>query len=279
MITPKTAVFCVIGNPVAHSMSPVMHNRAFSHTGYDGVYLAFEVTDIRSAVSGMRALGIKGASVTIPHKRAVMDFLDDVADTARRIGAVNTIVHQSGKLLGMNTDCTGAVRAVSAHTALKGKNVMILGAGGAARAVGFGISAEGGEVRIANRSIDKGQALARELDCAFCPLAEVQQYPYDILINTTAVGMTPRADQSPVTPEALKPGLIVMDIVYTPLRTKLLAMAEEAGCIAIDGVKMFVHQGAAQFELWTGLTAPLNVMEETVRAELVEDGRLKAEGV
>jgi shikimate dehydrogenase len=268
MITPETNVYCVIGNPVSQSLSPIMHNRAFSHTGYDGVYVAFPVKDIQSAITGIKALGIKGASVTIPHKTAVMKLLDEVDPLAVKIGAVNTIVCRDGRLWGGNTDCTGAVRALSEKTGIAGKRVGILGAGGAARAVGFGVISKGGRVTVANRTTVTGEALAKELDSGFCPLSGIERYSFDILINTTAVGMTPRSDISPVSADALTPGMVVMDIVYNPLRTKFLAMAQTMGCTTIDGVTMFIYQGAEQFELWTGKPAPIGVMAETVRKAL-----------
>ncbi|MFH0731090.1 MAG: shikimate dehydrogenase [Pseudomonadota bacterium] len=268
MITPTTSVYCVIGNPVSQSLSPILHNRAFSHTGYDGVYVAFPVSDIQSAIAGVKAMGIKGASVTIPHKTALIPLLDEIDPLALKIGAVNTLVNRNGRLWGGNTDCIGAVRALSEKTDIAGKTVCILGAGGAARAVGFGVISKGGRVMVANRTPVTGEALAKALDSEFCPLSDIRRHPFDILINTTSVGMTPRIDVSPVSADVLRPELVVMDIVYNPLRTKFLEMARNLGCITVDGAAMFIYQGAAQFELWTGKPAPVAVMAETVRAAL-----------
>jgi shikimate dehydrogenase len=245
-----------------------MHNRAFSCTGYDGVYVAFSVSDIQSAIAGIKGLGIKGASITIPHKTAVIPLLDEIDPLARKIGAVNTLVNRNGRLWGGNTDCTGAVRALTEKTDIAGKTVCILGAGGAARAVGFGVSSKGGRVRIANRTVAAGEALAKALDAAFCPLSDIGRYHFDILINTTALGMTPQTGVSPVSADVLRPETVVMDIVYHPLRTKFLATAQASGCTTIDGAAMFIHQGAAQFELWTGKPAPIAVMADTVRKSL-----------
>jgi len=263
-IDTDTSLFAVIGHPVAHSMSPVMHNAAFAHMGYNGVYVAMDVTDIRNAVAGLRALGIRGASITIPHKVDVMDCLDAVDGLAEKIGAVNTIVSREGILTGYNTDGAGAVKALSAQIDLAGKAVTIIGAGGAARAVGFAVSAEGGNVAILNRSTARGEALARELGAGFMPLQDVKGLTCDIVVNTTSVGMSPAVDSIPIDDAYLEREMVVMDIVYNPLKTRLLQSAMDMGCNTVDGVAMFVHQGAMQFELWTGLPAPVNVMRDRV---------------
>lgn len=268
MISPRTEVFCVIGNPVAHSLSPRMHNAAFEATGHDGVYLAFEVEDVSAAVKGIRALGIRGVSVTIPYKVTVMSLLDAIDETARKIGAVNTIVNQNGMLVGYNTDCDGAVAALMEKSEVNEKRVLIVGAGGAARAIGFGLSDKGALVTLCNRTKDKAQRLARELKASFCPLEDIEDNKWDIIVNTTSVGMTPNIDNMSIPEILIRPGQVVMDIVYNPLETLLLKKAAQAGCITVDGAAMFIHQGAAQFELWTGRKAPLSVMSETVRKAL-----------
>ncbi|MEA3280537.1 MAG: shikimate dehydrogenase, partial [Thermodesulfobacteriota bacterium] len=191
MIDANTLLYALLGDPVSHSLSPVMHNSAFLHTGYNGVYLAFRVEEIGAAVSGIKALGVKGASVTIPHKVSVMEFLDDLDEKAERIGAVNTIINREGKLIGVNSDCLGAVKALSEKTTIKDKDVVILGAGGAARAIGFGIVSEGGRITILNRSRDNGERLAKDLDAGFRPLLEIKETACQILINATPVGMVP----------------------------------------------------------------------------------------
>lgn len=262
------ARFAVFGNPVGHSLSPIMHTAAFAATAFNGVYVAVPVPDIRPAVTGLRALGFRGASITLPHKESVMACLDEVEETARRIKAVNTIVNTDGRLQGYNTDVSGAIRALKEKTPLAGRAVAILGAGGAARAVAFGIVAEGGRVTIFNRAAGRGAKLADELQAEFRPLSDFKADPYEIMVNTTPLGMTPRADEMPVAVEKLRPGLVVMDIVYNPLKTRLLREAAGAGCTTIDGLSMFVHQGARQFELWTGMKAPVDIMRMTVEAEL-----------
>ncbi len=263
------ALFAVFGNPVVHSLSPVMHNAAFAATGFNGVYAAIRVKDIRLAVAGIRSLGLRGASITLPHKESVMTCLDYIDPAARRIKAVNTIVNDGGSLKGFNTDWSGALQALQEKTSIAGRQVAVIGAGGAARAVAFGVLSGGGKVTLFNRSKEKGEALAAELGAEFRPLAEFAAERIEILVNTTPVGMTPQAEESPVSRENLSPRLVVMDIVYNPLKTRLLREAEAAGCAIIDGLSMFVYQGALQFELWTGISAPMDIMRMAVEAELL----------
>ncbi len=264
MINSNTSLYAILGDPVAHSMSPVMHNSAFSYIRYNGVYLAFRVKNIGAAISGIKALDIKGVSITIPHKVSVMEFLDEMDEIASKIGAVNTVVNSRGVLKGYNSDCLGAIKALSEKTDIKDKDVAIIGAGGAARAIGFGIISEGGRVTILNRTTYKGERLARDLGSEFFPLSDLKKIKCQILINTTPVGMTPHTDAMPVKKEDLEKGMVVMDIVYNPLKTRLLKEAEDIGCITVDGVSMFVYQGAFQFELWTGRKAPVDVMKKAV---------------
>lgn len=261
-------IYAVFGDPVGHSLSPVMHNSALAQAGLDGFYLAFRVKDIAAAVSGMRGLGIRGASITIPHKISVMKYLDQVDSLAADIGAVNTVVNQQGVLHGYNSDCAGAIKALAEKTAITGKDVAVIGAGGAARAVGFGIKQEGGRLTIINRTREKGEKLASDLDCEFKLLSEIKKLPYRIIINATSAGMTPHDDGVPLNTDILQSGSVVMDMVYNPLKTRFLAEAEKNGCTTVDGVSMFVHQGAVQFELWTGEKAPVDVMRRVVLDEL-----------
>ncbi len=261
-------IYAVFGDPVGHSLSPVMHNSALAQAGLDGFYLAFRVKDIAAAVSGIRGLGIRGASITIPHKISVMKYLDQVDSLAAEIGAVNTIVNRQGVLCGYNSDCSGAIKALSEKTTINNKKVAVVGAGGGARAVGFGIKQEEGRLTIINRSRARGEKLASDLDCEFKPLSEVNQLPDHIIINATSAGMTPHDDSVPLNTDLLESGMVVMDMVYNPLKTRFLAEAEKLGCITVDGVSMFVHQGAVQFELWTGEKAPVEIMRRVVLEEL-----------
>jgi shikimate dehydrogenase len=261
-------LYIVIGNPIGHSLSPVMHNIALAHSGLGGRYLAFRVENIAGAVDGIRSLGIRGASITIPHKVAVMEYLDEVDPMAANIGAVNTIFNTDGILHGYNSDCEGAVKALSEKTAIKGKDVAVIGAGGGARALGFGLKQKGGIVTIINRTNSRGEKLARDLGCRFMPLAELNELPYQIVVNATPVGMTPDVDSMPLSSKLLEPDTVVMDMVYNPLKTRLLKEAEKIGCTIVDGVSMFVHQGAVQFELWNNQKAPVDIMRKVVLEEL-----------
>lgn len=264
-VDTATRVFGVIGHPVFHSKSPVMHNRAFAVTGYPAIYAAFDVTDIEPAAEGIRALGICGASVTIPYKTTVMKYLDEIDDQARKIGAVNTIVNNKGWLKGYNTDSYGAVHALLDQTGLSGKTVMIIGAGGAARAVGHGLCEHPGtRVFLTNRTEKHGLILAQDIDAGFVPLEKLETTDFDILVNTTPVGMYPHTDEMPVPESVLRPEMVIMDIVYNPLETKLLYTARTRGCKVIDGVGMFVYQGARQFALWTALEPPVAQMRQVV---------------
>jgi shikimate dehydrogenase len=264
MIDANTSLFGVIGNPVAHSLSPVMHNQVFATIGYNAVYFAFRVTDPGSAIKGIRALNFKGVSVTLPHKVAVMEYLDEIDEIAAQIGAVNTIVNKQGRLIGYNTDCPGALQALRTRTSIKDKSVALIGAGGAARAIGFGLVAAGGRVTILNRTRVSGERLAADLQVQFLPLDEWAPNHYEILINTTPVGMHPDTDATPIPQEGLSKDMVVMDIVYNPLDTRLLKAAAAKKCRTINGVDMFVFQGAQQFELWTGQKAPVDVMRQAV---------------
>jgi shikimate dehydrogenase len=241
-----------------------MHNAAFQYTGCNGVYLAFKIEDAASAVLAIRTLNIQGVSVTIPHKVSIMPLLDELSPEAQKIGAVNTVINKDGILIGHNSDCLGAAAALKEKTDLPGKHAAVIGAGGAARAVAFGLREAGCRVVIVNRSADKGERLAADLGADFCPLSDFTGSECQILINTTPVGMIPKTDAAPIPADLLRPGMTVMDIVYNPLETRLLKNARIKGCVAVDGAAMFVYQGAFQFELWTGQAAPLDLMRKTV---------------
>lgn len=267
-INSHSELYGIIGNPVRHSLSPLMHNAAFAACRLNKVYVALPAVDAAAAVAAIRALEIAGVSVTIPHKQAVITHLDAVDPVAARIGAVNTIVRQRGQLHGFNTDWLGANRALSQELELAGARVLLLGAGGSARAIGFGLQEAGALVTLASRTPEKGLELARHLNCPWLPLAEAGQQRADALINATSVGMAPGAENSPLPATALANFSVVMDIVYAPLETRLLREARAAGCRGIDGLQMLLHQGAAQFELWTGEPAPLEVMRQSLLAGL-----------
>jgi shikimate dehydrogenase len=245
-----------------------MHNRAFADRGLNACYLAFQVNDIEAAVAAIRALGIQGASITLPHKTAVMPLLDEVDPEAAAIGAVNTIVNRNGTLVGKNSDSAGAMDALGTQSSIAGKTALIVGAGGAARAIGFGLHNQGSRITITNRSIPAGEALAGDLGGSFAPTDELAAVEFDLLINTTPVGMHPQTDASPVPLDILRPELTVMDIIYNPLETRLLQAAARKGCKTVDGLAMFVNQGARQFEWWTGEQAPAEIMRQAVLEKL-----------
>ena len=273
--------FCgLIGNPVEHSLSPAIHNAAFQKLGLNLVYLAFRVEAIGEAIKGLRALGgFRGASVTIPHKVSAIPFLDEVEPTARHIGAINTIVVNQGKLSGYNTDATGALRALRGGVgSLAGKRVIILGSGGAARAIAFAIAGEPGVAGLTLLGVDGNErsTLANDLrskttlavvDAHLDEGSLAQMLPdAQVLVHCTPIGMSPKTEASCVPATLLNPGLAVMDIVYNPRDTRLLKDARQAGCITIPGLEMFLHQAVAQFELWTGQTAPADVMRAVLES-------------
>ncbi len=280
-ITPSTAVCALIGDPVAHSLSPAMHNRAFTELGLDYVYVAFRVEDVAGAVAGMRAFeNFRGMSVTIPHKVSIIDYLDEVAEVDRRIGSVNTVVKDGGRLKGFGSDGPGARQAlIDAGVELAGKNVTILGSGGAARAIAFTLAeAKPAALFLLGIIEPELQALTHDVVTktgmkATCALLdpktlEARLVESQVLIHCTPMGMHPNTDASAVPKSLLHRDLVVMDIVYNPLKTRLLAEAEERGLEIVSGVEMFVNQAVIQFELWTGRTAPRAVMREVVLTRL-----------
>ncbi len=271
IIDQHTKLYGVVGHPIGHSLSPTMQNAAFSASGLNAIYLAFETRDIEGCLKGVRALGLRGMSVTLPHKSAVIPLLDKVDGLAKRIGAVNTIVNDEGGLTGYNTDAVGALNTLAKKTELSGKTCLIIGAGGAARAIGFILKENGVEVEVANRSVERGRALALSLACPFIPLDELEETAADLLIQTTPVGMTPGEEGCPIPEHILKKGMVVMDIIYNPLETRLLTMAKARGCLTINGLGMFIYQGAEQFRLWTGLEAPVNAMTRAVKEALTKN--------
>jgi shikimate dehydrogenase len=263
-----TKIYGIMGKPVSHSLSPAMHNAAFQAQGLNKVYVAFEVTDVARALDGFRAIGVGGVSVTIPHKQAVIPHLDAIDPVAQKIGAVNTLLIEDMHIRGYNTDWIGANQALETIVDLPASTVLVLGAGGSARAIGFGLQEKGATVILANRTLAKGQALARDLNCECYPLEEIKNLKVDALVNATSVGMTPNVDATPVPRVVLKNVPAVMDIVYAPSETRLLREAQQAGCKTVNGAYMLLYQGVAQFELWTGRKAPVDVMKEILFSRL-----------
>jgi len=263
----------VIGHPIAHSMSPAMHNAALEAAGLPGVYVAFDVeSDPASFVREAFALGAAGLSVTIPHKVDVMAALDEIEPGARRIGAVNTVWSRGGRLCGTNTDIVGAARAIAQAaggvSGLEGKSALVLGAGGASRAICFGLADAGVRVAVTDVIFEKAVELARASGAEPVPPGEADPSRFDIVANATPVGMHPNVEACPIDASRLRAGQIVFDAVYNPRETLLLREARRRGCVAVEGVDMFVEQGAEQFELWTGGPAPRAAMREAVLARL-----------
>jgi shikimate dehydrogenase len=266
-------VYGLLGNPVSHSLSPPMHEAAYRELGIDARYVTFEPEpeSLEAALSGADALGISGLNVTIPFKQDVLSFVEP-DELARRIGAVNTIDF-SGTPTGYNTDAVGARRALSRHDVdLDGVKAVLIGAGGAGRAIAFALTEAGAAVRIANRTEARAEELASAVPRASAhglgALAELLD-DADVLVNATSVGM--EEDRTPVPKDALHSHLTVMDIVYRPLETRLLREAAAAGATTIDGAWMLLYQGVEAFEQWTGQSAPVSAMNGTLRDELSEE--------
>ncbi|MDD2665517.1 MAG: shikimate dehydrogenase [Methanocellales archaeon] len=270
-------IYGVIGDPIEHSLSPIMHNAAFQKLGINGVYHAFRVSseNAASAILGAKALGFGGLNVTIPLKERALDVVD--ADPiAKKIGAVNTLDFKDG-ILGYNTDGIGAKRALGKRNIdVADKGVLILGSGGAARAIAFQFAQDGATLAIANRTVSRAVRLAQEIraigegDAIGIGLETLPSLlkKVDILVNSTSVGMPPRTDETLVTADQMHSGLVVFDVVYNPIKTRLLREAKKAGAITIDGVDMLVHQGAESFKIWTSRNAPIDVMGDAVRCAL-----------
>ena len=281
MITGKTTNLAVIGDPVAHSMSPLMHNAAISAAGIDYVYTACPVhgEQLQAAIHGFVALGFRGFNVTIPHKEAVLPLLDEIDDAAKAIGAVNTVVIEHGKTVGYNTDVAGFLSPLQAQgIPVQGKSAVVFGAGGAARAVLYGLLSRGvATLTVGARNHTKAQILVD----AFVSMGCVSAYNWhkedfqravqeaDLIVNTTPLGMHPREEEIiPIAWENVRPDAVIYDLIYTPVKTRLLREAEAHGCKTVNGEAMLVGQGAKAFQLWTGVEPDRQVMAEALRGAL-----------
>lgn len=273
-----TRVTGVFGYPVEHSQSPAMQNAAFREMGMDFVYVPFSVSpdDLESAIRGVRALGMVGVNLTIPHKERVIEHLDWVSEDATKIRSVNTVHNHDGVLKGYSTDGPGLVRALeSSGKSPSGSRAVVIGAGGSARATAYALVKAGADVTVANRTESRaveladqlrpilGQAAPRAIGLESSYAAEAVREA-DLLVNCTPVGMHPKMDEQPVPSEWLHDGLFVYDQIYNPLETRLLSAAKAAGAKVANGVKMLVFQGALSFEIWTGKEPPVRVMEASV---------------
>jgi shikimate dehydrogenase len=281
-ISHKTQFCAVIGNPITHSLSPAIHNAAFEALNLDFLYLACRVEDVGGALAGMRALSnFRGMSVTIPHKIEAMRHVDEVAPVDRSIGSINTVINENGRLIGFGTDGPGALKSIrDANVAIDGKNVLMLGSGGAARAIAFTIARNTRLAELLMLDINENmlQGLAADLRAgtdapvrsevlAEGSLAAAMENA-DVIIHCTPIGMHPNEDASLIPAELFRPEQVVFDIVYTPLETKLLAEARSRGLKTIRGVDMFINQAVLQFEHFTGVDAPVEVMRRVVMEHL-----------
>ncbi len=273
-VNASTKLYCIFGNPVKHSLSPVIQNAAFESAGLNAVYLAFEVEDIKNGVSAMKTLDIIGASITIPFKTDVMDHLNDIDSLAEDIGSVNTLHNVNGKITGYNTDGYGALNALLDNdVTIKGANVLIIGNGGSARAVAFTLLQEGADIIIAGRNIDKILRLVNDLkkkknDVKHTLIKDIApefMKQIDIIINTTPIGMTPDIEISSIDESLIIGKHVIFDIVYSPDMTRLLQIAKSKNCKIIRGIEMLINQGAKQFEIWTGEKAPVSLMRNAIK--------------
>jgi shikimate dehydrogenase len=281
-ISPHTQICAVIGNPVAHSLSPAIHNAAIAELGLDFVYVAFRVEDVKNALAGMRALeNFRGMSITIPHKIEAMKYVDEISPTDLNIGSINTVIHDRGRLTGMGTDGPGALKALrDSHVKIQGQKVLMLGSGGAARAIAFTLAENAMPAEISLLDVEgpllgqlasdlksKTDVTIRHEAMTDASLAE-KINGADIIVHCTPVGMHPKVNASLVPPELFHRAQVVFDIVYTPLETKLLRDAKSRGLKVISGVEMFINQAVLQFERFTGEKAPIEVMRRVVMERL-----------
>lgn len=266
MISSGTKVCCIIGNPIAHSLSPQMHNAAYEAAHLDFVYVAFQPKNAKDAVMGIRSLGIVGTSVTVPFKIEVMRYIDETDETAQKIGAVNTIINKNGTLIGTNTDWIGAMKALEEKINVSGKKVGVIGAGGAARALTYGLSQKKAQVCVFNRTRKKADQLVSDFHpVKSADLKDINLLQsMDILINTTSVGMEPDENVSPIAPEGITSQQVVFDIVYKPQETKFLQHAKKAGATIVYGYKMLLYQAVEQYKLFTGLQPNIDIMEKVL---------------
>ncbi len=279
-INARTELYCIFGNPVAHSLSPIMHNTAFRNFNINSVYMAFKPESLAGAAAAMRSLNIKGASITIPFKTDIISLIDKVHPLALQIGAVNTLVNKDGLIEGYNTDGIGAVLALEhSGISLENSRVMIIGNGGSARAIAFTILGKKAEVIICGRNLSRVSELSKSLkDTGF--IAETViidnitndiMKRVDIIINTTPIGMSPQTSLSPLNADFLSDHHTVFDIIYSPDTTELLKHAIRKGCKTVKGIDMLIHQGIAQFEIWTGFKPPYELILDALKPYLDVD--------
>lgn len=261
-IDNNTKIVCSIASKQG-ALGPAMHNSAYKYLELNFVYLALTVNDLKNAINGIKALHFQGSAVSMPHKQKIMKYLDKVDGVAKKIGAVNTVLNNDGKLIGYNSDWIGAVSALKEKTNLKNKKVVLIGAGGVARAIAYGLKLNKAKIYIFNRNKNKAKLLAKEFNLSFGGnIQDIKNIKdYDILINATSVGfIDPK--QSIVNSEIIKPNKIIMDVVFNQKNTELLKIAKIKKCKVIPGYRMLIYQALFQFKLFTGKEASFNVMEK-----------------
>lgn len=266
-------VYGIIGHPVAKSLSPAMHNAGIKHLKLDAEYKLFDIDPNDSDALANFCYetdlnNIGGFSVTMPHKQAIMAYMDHYDPLAKIVGSVNTVVNEESKLIGYNTDAMGAMTALREKTNLIGKKALVMGAGGAARAIAYSLKEFGVEVYIFNRTMEKAEALAEAFDLETIEFRLIPKADFDIIINATPVGSLPNAEESLLHSDQIPSHSVVMDIVTNPIETQLLKEAKKAGAQAISGERMLLHQAIGQFELWFNKKAPLKIMEKALYEEL-----------
>lgn len=271
-ITPRTKLYGVLGDPIGHSLSPLLHNKAMQQIGFEGCYIPLRVPpdQFSTTLDDFQWLGMQGYSVTIPHKQAALAKYPLCDEVVRQIGAANTIYRDNdGAWRTANTDLAAAMDSLQLGLrdmeSLEGKRVLLLGAGGAARAIGFGVINKGGALVVTSRTTNRAKQLAEELGCRYCTWENRGSEGIDVLINCTPVGMSPNVDDSPFQEHWLQEDMLVFDTIYNPEQTLLIRQARERGCRTVTGIEMFIRQAAAQFRLFTGKEAPLDGMRETLR--------------
>lgn len=263
-INGETKIIGFFGSTYKTSKMYAVYNAAFKALGLNYIYVPFAVNSLKKAVEGIRHLKIKGVGVTIPYKISIIGHLDGLDNNAKRIGAVNVVTNQHGKLIGGNTDGLGAVKALSEKTSIDGKKVILLGAGGVARAIAFSIMDRGGKLIIFNRTVNQAKKLALTLNADCGSLDQLKNFVQkaDILIDATSVGMAPKINRSLIEPKLLQPRLVVQELVTNPVETKLIKDAKRAGCIAVKGDRTLLWQAVLKFKIFTGKEAPINIMEQ-----------------
>ena len=277
-ITGRTRVYGVIGDPVGHSLSPLMHNTGFAVRKIDAVYLPFLVKDLRDFLKAAPEFGVRGFSVTIPHKQSILQYLQEIDPLAAEIGAVNTVVvRRNGSLYGCNTDYVGILRALEKKLTLSGSRVLIFGAGGVARAAAFALAKAGARVQVYARRDKAARELARAVGGEAIARRAVKSERFEVILNATPIGMHPHDQVSPLAPQELN-CRVVMDLINRPHMTQLLKQARRKGIATVSGLEMFVPQGVAQWELWTGERAPESLMRKAVLRALREEDKSRQRG-